>query len=354
MVMQWCDGFSKYGADADLALAYTVTNTPTLQAAGGYGGVEGAVRCAQGASASSARRAVSQTVATGVQFHAAFWFKRSAVSGSNEDICRFGSNLNAASSTVAPRFMSLSDGSIAYGIGNSSTLAGTSVTGVLTGATWTHIECLVKFHSSSGVAKLWVNGNLVVNYSGATANSAETSWNGFFMGCRVNGALTQDYSHLILWDETGTDFALTQLTTSYLPVIRTDTPTGDDSVQFTPLSSTNVSNIDDAAFHDGDTSYNSSSTVGHKDTFTKANQASVPLYTFAVCVKSVVKLDIAGSATAKNLVKIGSTNYESNESLTLTTTYALLSGFWGKDPSTVAVWGTSQIDSTNIGYTYKS
>jgi hypothetical protein len=133
-------------------------------------------------------------------------------------------------------------------------------------------------------------------------------------------------------------------------VTRVDT-SADDTVQFTPLSGGNESNIDDGNTPDDDTSYNSSSTVNHKDLFSVSGY-SLPAGTntiVGVALHVVTKVD-SGARTLRPVIK-SSTTTSNGTATVLSTSYGELSMIASVDPHTSAAWAdATAINAMKIGY----
>lgn len=347
MTLLWTDGMDRYGAAADVSSLYTGAPT-SYQAAAGVGGV-GAFRYS--GTTGSVRTFVTAGVLTaGNGVHACVWMKPGGFS-QQQSFLRISDGTNFAD------LISNSDGSFsALRFGDFAVLA-TSGAGALTVGNYVHVEYAAKFNTgvNGGYIKVWIGGNLVINFAGTTTSvAAPTAYGSCRIGKTLSGlSSVWDFDDLICWDEQGTDFALTQLTTAYLPIIETLSIDGNDAVQFTPLTSTNASQVDDPAFEDGDTTYNSSSVTSDQDTFTVANQGSTPAYTFAVIVRTWVKIQTAGTTQFRTLLDSGGTVVQSADRL-LPTSYSHYADFFGKDPNTSAVWGTTAVNSVKTGYKNQS
>jgi hypothetical protein len=126
-----------------------------------------------------------------------------------------------------------------------------------------------------------------------------------------------------------------------------------NSAQFTPLSSTNASNVDDST-NDGDTTYNYSNTASQKDTFalTSLGLSGTPSVK-AVSVLCSVRKDDAGTRVHRNVLRSGSTDYEGSDFGPLTT-YTQAETIWETDPNTAATWTYSNANAVEAGYKVQS
>lgn len=132
-------------------------------------------------------------------------------------------------------------------------------------------------------------------------------------------------------------------------VDRVDT-VADDTVQFSPLSSTNESMIDDGNSPDDDTTYVSSSVAGHRDLYTVGGYATPSGSILGVTVRTVVRKTEAGDRTFKTVLNSGGTEISSS-AVGLSTSYIEQSLYTAVDPNTgVAFTNAAAINAVKIGY----
>jgi hypothetical protein len=117
---------------------------------------------------------------------------------------------------------------------------------------------------------------------------------------------------------------------------------------WTPSAGSNYQNVDEQP-NDGDTTYNSTTTVGAEDTY--ACPASVPAgcAVYAVAVEADVRKDDAGTNDADALLRSGGVNYASGSPLSLTTQYQRLTRIWKTDPATGAQWTVANANASQPG-----
>jgi hypothetical protein len=122
--------------------------------------------------------------------------------------------------------------------------------------------------------------------------------------------------------------------------------------QFTPLSSTLVSNVDDPQLSDGDSTYNYESTVGEKDTFVMADLPT-PVTVLGVRQKVSARKDDVGARSIKPVLRIGGTDYEGTERVLLEA-YQTSHQFYPVSPATSVAWTESEVNGTEAGYKVQS
>lgn len=121
------------------------------------------------------------------------------------------------------------------------------------------------------------------------------------------------------------------------------------SADFTPLSSTNHSNVDDGANSDNDTTYNHSDVVGEKDSFAFGDLASSPLTVLGVRQHTSMRKDDVGPRTARTLLRIAGVDYESAD-LNVIDSWQTFQSFYPTNPATGAAWTEAEINALEAGY----
>lgn len=209
---------------------------------------------------------------------------------------------------------------------------------------WFHLEWKVTIDPSAGVVEVRLDGNVtpILNLTGqntrASANSRITE-------ARVGSSImrTDDYH---LFDDTGSvnnDFAGNVR-------VYTEFPTSDDSVQFTPLSGTdNYAMVDDPGDVDADTTYNSTLTAGHKDTFGVTGDVPVTATVYAFESRAVMRKDEANVCTGRIILKSGGTQ-ANGTTQTFGTSYAQYRQPYDVDPTDSAAWTPAKVNAIKIGY----
>lgn len=132
--------------------------------------------------------------------------------------------------------------------------------------------------------------------------------------------------------------------------VATLTATGaGNSATWDPLSSTNVSNVDESAM-DGDTSYNSTSTNSETDSFVASNTGYASGTVKGVeWAAEMRRLDASGTARVARVYRISSTDYVGSD-LVLQTSYRVVTERTRVSPATTSAWTVSELDGMEIGY----
>jgi hypothetical protein len=216
-------------------------------------------------------------------------------------------------------------------------------TTALTPGTWYYIEFKVQMSTTSGSIEVRINGvtEAALTLSGAQSAAANTC--NLFQLSTANA--TFQYDDLVVqdWSVAGVDF-LGDVSVAILY------PNGAGNYQqFTPLSGTRLSNIDETQNHDTDTTYNSDATVSDRDSFTHAAFPSngTP---FIVQAVSVLRKDDAGAKTARTFIRDASASTDYDGTIqTMSTTYIEARDIYNSDPAGGA-WTQANVEDDEIGY----
>lgn len=191
-------------------------------------------------------------------------------------------------------------------------------------------------------------GSYEVRINGVTElgpTSSVTTSNGTVNALRFSspGGGSQDFDDLVVqdWSVSGVDFLGDVSVAALLP------NGAGNYTQFTPSTGSNWQNVDDAT-PNGDTDYNSSATVGDKDSFAMTN-LPVNGTPYMVQVLSEFRKDDAGSHTQRNFLRVGGTDYEGASNTVLDSYIYGTRDIWNSDPSGGA-WDQTKIDALEAGY----
>lgn len=246
-----------------------------------------------------------------------------------------------------------SDGSIkAYGGSGATTLLGSSAPGVMPSYSTVHnsVQAKIVFHNSTGSIIVKVNNATVLTLTGIdTVQSANAYCNQMVFGNPRGGTGVDQYiDDLWIFDTTGStcnDFAGDLRVEALRPTAAGAT------TQFTPLSGNNWDNVDDATTDD-ETSYVSSSTVGHKDTYATANLTSTLGAVLAVVMNTVDRKDDSGTRTHSHVVGLSGTEL-TGAAFSPTTAYANHQTVFETKPGGGA-WTIADVNNMEIGHVIAS
>lgn len=188
-----------------------------------------------------------------------------------------------------------------------------------------HIAVKVYFHASAGTVDFWVNGVAAGSFTGLDTIYGGTQCDVVQLG-KSNSQLFQ-FSDFVVDDA---DY-LGELKVAYVPC----DSAGSDS-DFTPLSSTNQSNVDEIG-PDENTTYNSSSTVGHRDSLGHSGISGTINSIEAVIGMVRARKEGGGASTMKvGVYRAASESQGSAEALALS--YGWFYHITTVDPSTSVAW----------------
>lgn len=280
--------------------------------------------------------------ATYSPFFSHVYYKISANPSSNSRVIRLMSATNVEGAVWIN-----TDGKIALYRGNSTTLLATSTSSVPLGSYFNmgikHIP-----DNTTGEFEVTINGVSFVSFSGDTRDTADTNGieNMYIYG--ATGA-TVNVDDWMIFDDTGSIINDLFLRDFFVDLIR---PTADTATaDFTPLSAgDNYAEVEDISGFDGDTSYNSSSTINHKDIFDHNGSSLVDKDILGVKVNAAFKNDGGSSPALKTILKSGGTEYYSAIKVQPSGVYDGVYAVYSLDPKTAAEWTIANLDATEFGY----
>jgi hypothetical protein len=336
MALLWMDGFQagnlteRYATVASPDIVTTPTppthhSTSLLRANSGSDSVERAISTAAGA-----------TVTTGFLF-------RTDQASSNERLISFWSD--GQSRAISPNSSVWYNGSTdQFSVRRDSTVL---TTGTLTVAanTWAYLEIQLKIDDASGVFKVKIDGQLDIDFSGDTRHSSNsTALEGVQLG---NNLIIAYFTDWYICDGTGSirnDF----LGSCEVAAL---TPNADGYVtDFTPLSSTNVSNVDEVGDHDGDTSYNAASVEGNKDAFDMTTISNLDgRQILGLQAEVVASKDDSGAKYARPFIRPATTDTPGTSVVLAQGSYKLLSDIWEQNPDDSLDFEQADIDGLEVG-----
>jgi hypothetical protein len=126
-------------------------------------------------------------------------------------------------------------------------------------------------------------------------------------------------------------------------------PTADILHQWTPSTgATNYPNVDDLP-NNRDTDYNSSETVGFRDTFVMANLTRSPDKIHYVSQLTVARKEESGTRTIKHVLESGATE-QLGHNANLSQSYTYIFDHYAKNPDGNVEWNKAAVDALTSGY----
>ena len=222
---------------------------------------------------------------------------------------------------------------------NGGTLLSTTATTPLIVAAWRYIE--VKYVTSTGATTVRFDGTTMLTGTvGTVTTLTSISW-----------AVTNNsgYGWALLDDVYVADTS-GSLNNDFLGDVRVQTllPNADGTYsQLTPSTGTSHSALVQEATPNT-TDYNTSSTVGQKDSYQFQDLGANTAAVFGVEIANYSHKDAAGPAGFSNIVRIGSTDYVST-SQPLSTSWTPNRDILDANPATSAAWTASDVNNAEFG-----
>lgn len=219
--------------------------------------------------------------------------------------------------------------------------------------------------AASGTFEMHCDGTQIMNVTATDLRgvAGSTSIHSFTFGPTSSGGVDGHYLSLgdiVLQDMAGGDN--TFLGDHHVETVLV---TGAGShADFTPKSGSNYSQVSERK-GDGDTSYNESSVVGDKDSFTHEALVALSGTPVAVAVYAIAEKTETPTRGGKTLVRSGGSEAQGDETLLLTPSNggytkkvgvtasgsSLIEGVFKTDPSTGSAWTITGVNNSEIGYT---
>ena len=226
------------------------------------------------------------------------------------------------------------------------TLLGTTSGAGLDFEIWRYVELKITIDNSVGVCIVRVGEKPLITLSNQdTQNTANAYFNKIRFGSHYQYHANHD--DIYFCDTTGSK------NNDFLGDVRVDSLRPNEAgtySQFTPLAGSNYQNVDEAQNPDDDTTYNESSTVGHKDSYGLGDLPSPPSSTPIFGVKSqiTIRKSDAGGARAKLLTKAGSTEDLGNI-INVSDTYTTHTKIYEDNPDDSNYWEDADVNAMEVG-----
>lgn len=218
---------------------------------------------------------------------------------------------------------------------------------------WHHIEVEFFRNASTGYVKCWIDGTLDINST--SINTGSVSLIGMdtlnIGNSRSSGSVADfvRFDDIVLWDDEGVVGFKGQIGQHRIYGLTVDGAGG--SSQFTPSAGSNYQNVDEQS-NDFDSTYNESSTNGHKDlyTYTALGDISATAYpnVWAVVVRTSVRQTSIGTASVKSIISDGTVEVKS-DSWSLQVMPKEFEFYTTYDPGTDALWVDTDIADLQCG-----
>ncbi len=227
-----------------------------------------------------------------------------------------------------------------------STLLGSSASGVYLSGVWNYIEVKWTVDDTVGVVVVRVNGVEVLNL---TSQDTKNSTNAYCACIGVSCDVSQHtFDDMYICDTSGSvnnDFL------GDCKVVEV-VPTGAGNyTQWTPSAGSNWQNVDDSN-PNGDTDYNSDSTIGNKDTYDCA-ALGVTGTVYGIQHVAQMRKDDAGSRSVRLIERVSATDYNGSD-IALSDSYVSYARLFETNPNTGVLWTVSGVDAAEPGQETRS
>jgi hypothetical protein len=217
---------------------------------------------------------------------------------------------------------------------------------------WNYVECKATIHNTAGAIELRVNGSSVGFIPPIGGVDTQFTGNASANVVGISGPYNQAgavvyYDDLYLADDVAGDGVTTFLGPQKVATVIASSGNGTHT-DFTPSTGTDHGALVDEATPNGDTDYNASSTVGHRDSY---NFPALGVTGTVTAVQAVqwAKIDVAGARNVTGCTRIGGTTYDHPTPIAIDTTYRAVRSVWTKSPATSAFWSMPEIDAAEFG-----
>lgn len=211
---------------------------------------------------------------------------------------------------------------------------------IASSASWNYLEVGGTIHDTSGTAQVYINGVEVINFVGDTRNGGTNlTFDRVWLKCDSNSAFDDFY----VCNDVGST------NNTFLGDVRVQTlvpNAAGANTDFTPTGGTNYANVADIPDDTG--TYNTSSTVGHKDTYDFSDLVSGTGTVFGIQTNMHAKKADAGIGALKEIVVAGATTYDGNTTQ-LPTSTAWIGQIRETNPDTSAAWTVGDVNSLEAG-----
>lgn len=339
MAITFFDGFDLYGSDAGMLTQWGNLASPVLTTTGGrFGG--GAVIC-DGAT----NEFIYKVDAANLNYvTVGFAFKSDLVALSRFFIWSRDPTGDAATADINAAAVVNTDGSITIERSDGVDV-GTSAAGIIVAGQWNYIEVQIFRDNTTGSIEVFVGGPSVV--SATSVDTLRDVVAGTFMfGSSISTTENVFDDIYVAQDASALPATLGDVKVSTL-LPDADTAQAD----WTPLSGSGFSNIDDALGTDGDgnTTYISETTLNGKSEFDLEALPETPIAIHSVSMVTRASKTDAGSIEYKHHVDSSGVEETSAAIAPSETGFALSYSYHSTDPNTASAWTESGVNAMKLG-----
>jgi hypothetical protein len=216
---------------------------------------------------------------------------------------------------------------------------------------WYHIGFTWKQHASTGYCTIYLDGVAILTFTGNTGSLAAAA---FYVGGASNASASGFASSMYIDDfYVDDDSGGTDLAPNSPRFLWSLANAAGHLAQFTPLSSTNISNVDDtdASAPDDDSTYNFAQSAGLTDEFNTTNITVPAGYSIVAAIPvAYAKKTNAGVASTIELVAYDGSLTTTGSPKTPTTAYSVIWDRFTTQPDGT-IWDETDFNACQFGYT---
>jgi hypothetical protein len=252
--------------------------------------------------------------------------------------------------------LQIGSNSVTYHRGDFSGTLLATASSALGSATWYYLELKVVIDDSAGSVYLKIDGVEEMNVTAVDTNNggvaSVASVRFGRTGSSSDAAVDAKYDDIVIGDTSdGVGGSPSIVATDLIGDCSIEVlfPDGAGNyAQWTPSAGLNYQNVDDGATNDGDTTYNSSSTAGQRDSFTCDDLSISTGSVYAVQVTNICKRQDGGGRLFRGTIRTSSTDAEGTGKYT-PASYVHKTDIFENDASG-SDWTVSSVNAMEIGY----
>jgi len=220
---------------------------------------------------------------------------------------------------------------------------------------WHYLEVKYRFHQTLGTMEIKIDG--VTQASNSAQDTIPAGADGTVDWIQIGGTTTNEVNAFYF-----TDFYIADgdgsIRNDFLGEVEVQplVPNADGfHTDFTPLSSTNISNVDETGDHDGDTSYNAGTTAGDQDSYDMDTVTGLAgRQILGLQVEVIAEKNDTGTKHARPFIRPVSTDQFGASQPLVNGTYEMLKNgaymhIWEQNPDDSLDWEQADIDGLEIG-----
>lgn len=338
MAIDFFDGFDLYGSLTGLQDRWGVLSTPTFSTAGGRFG-KGAVGNGSGSAG-----VVYYTPASMLEYVTVGFAVKSDLAVAATVYAWRDRVASASTFDTNLGFKINSDGSVSA-LGNRETVVGTSATGLVSQGLWYYIEVQGRRHGTLGSIEIFIGGTSVLAVSSVDTLESTDDGSFYFLPNSSSTEVVMDDIY-ISQDASALPAALGDVKVTTL------LPDGDTAqADWTPLSGSGFSNINDPLGTDGDGngSYIGETTLNGKSEFDVESLPETPTAIHSVGLSTRASKTDAGSIEYKHHIDSSGTESPGAAIAPSETGYAMDTTIYNTDPNTASAWTESGVNAVKVG-----